>query len=147
MNNVRIKLSSIRETPFEQKWNEELLAKLSADSLDIQFRTASIIDLGSNQIIVQIGTLYNIDNTELLKLDIKLIYDVENLREIVNIDNDKKQIAFTVDIIPSCLNVAIGALRGVLSTKVAKTKLKDYPIPLMDIKVVESHNSIILKHE
>ena len=130
---IEMQVVQIQEMNFALDESLWTLKDIDRDDLDVQMgiKFQPIMRENHMSISVKVYYRYKIDG------EMKPIMSIEiaTLFLIVDMDtqfNDKS------NIIPSLLNVAIGATRGFLAAKVSGTILSKYPLPLMDVNEVLS---------
>lgn len=143
-DNTSIRLSAIKEMSFEKNWSDETLKNLTQDNIRIYYRTGALIHTAKDMITVTVGIRYNIEDIELFTLDISLNYDIHHLSKIMTIDENKHELVFDNDILPTLFSAAIGTLRGVLYSKTIGTELEKFPMPMVLLDDIIDNNNIVL---
>ena len=142
--NIQFKLESINEIVYRQSQDNALLDNLSPETIGVQFMTQTFINKSKNEVRVQAGVRYSsrVNNTEILVLEIMLLFNVDNIDNIVNIID--KKINYNTNIVLTFLNISIGTLRGVLFAKTQDSVLSKFHLPLISSQLLLSKNTFIL---
>lgn len=138
-NNISFRLKSIEEMLYNISLIEQ--THLDKDNLRVQFMTQTFLDIKNNLIKIKVGTKYNAQEVSILNLELLFTFSIDNINNLVSVDKKDMRLHFKADLIPTFINIAIGGMRGVLYEKVKSTKLKEFPLPLVDLQEVLKNNS------
>lgn len=112
------------------------------DPSQLQVGIRTVTDIKREEEIVQIttGVQYKYKDEILLVLDVASFFTVSNLSSMMG--NNKKEINFENDVLPTLLNISIGNLRGMMQAKIATTKLEPFPLILIDMEELVARNVV-----
>lgn len=142
--NIEFGLKSVAVLLFEQTDNAELLDSVTPETLGVQFITQTLVERETGQVGVKAGVKYVFGKIEIFRLETLTAFEIKDIASVISIDRQQKRINFSVDIVPTFLNVAIGTLRGILVEKMAGTPLGKYPLPLIDSNLLVERNTFHL---
>ena len=137
-NNILISIKEINEVsfnlrplpiPIEQvKFGENL-------SVDIGFRFA--VDVTTNTFKFFTTLSYSLSGIEepVIELEIEMVFDVENISQVVKIDGDESM-KIEDGFVITLAGVCIGTIRGVLATNIKGNPLSRFPLPIMNPQVI-----------
>lgn len=137
---ITISIESIKEREFSIVPNADMPSGDIAQHLAINHHVITTLDQTNHHVSVDAGIRYNIEEKELCKLIITVVFKVEPFDSLINIDTENRSITFSADFIPSLLNVAYGALRGVFAEKTKDTVISSYPIQMSSIEELVKMN-------
>lgn len=140
-DNILYKLDKIEELSFNLNNDQALLASLSAENLRVHHFIQTIINLDRNQIKVRFGLKYTKDLIDIVALEQMYTFVMEDIHKVLDINRDEHRLNFKVDIIPAFLSVVIGGLRGAMFEKTRHTRIGDFPIPLLDARIIAKSNT------
>lgn len=130
---ILMRLSSVSEVSFMMS-----PAKLGDDVklTDIQVGFTSQInpDIENDKFSLLFGVRYEIVGETILESVYQFIFDVKNLKNYIIVNEDQ---SITVNhLMPHFLSVAVGTMRGILVVKTAGTNFTKYPLPMIDVNVL-----------
>lgn len=141
--NISFSLRSIEEMLYNISLIEQ--THIDKDNLRVQFMTQTFLDIKNNLVKIKVGTKYNAQEISILNLELLFTFSIDNINNLVSVDKKDMLLNFKADLIPTFINIAIGGMRGVLYEKAKSTKLKEFPLPLVDIREVLKNNSFHLE--
>ena len=130
-NDIRVSfgLDAIQDQTFTL--SDSLPEQIDPEKLELRYLVETEILSGQEKVKVQTGVIYMVDERPLCELILNTVFRLNPFSEIITIDNAKKTVSFTVEVIPTLLNIAFGTLRGVLFEKTKGTSLAAFPLPLI----------------
>ena len=137
---IELQVVQIQEMNFALDESLWTLKDIDRDDLDVQMgiKFQPIMRENHMSISVKVYYRYKIDGEmkPIMSIEIATLFLIVDMDK--HIENKETQFNDKSNIIPSLLNVAIGATRGFLAAKVSGTILSKYPLPLMDVNEVLS---------
>lgn len=140
MENVQpnITILSVNEVPDSTVINRSALRRMGNQTVnvDLNVRVVPNIEKSIVSLVVSCSYLAQIGflRYRILVSSVVANFGVENLSKIVIPKGDENVIPS--DIMMTMLGVAVGALRGVVSVRTQGTKLRNSPLPLIDLKTL-----------
>ncbi len=128
---VRFGIEALEEQKFE--FSSSVPDPIDASALEVRYLIETEILRSEERIKVTTGVKYSLRETPLCELIIDAVFGMAPFSEIVVIDESKKTVSFTKEIVPTLLNITFGALRGVLFEKTKGTSLGAFPLPLISM--------------
>ena len=140
MDNVQPKITilSVNEVPDSTAINRSALRRLGNQTVnvDINVRVVPNIEKSLVSIVVSCSYLAQIGflRYRVLVSSVVANFGIENLAKVVIPKGDEYVIPS--DIMLTMLGVAVGALRGVVAVRTQGTKLRNSPLPLIDLNTL-----------
>lgn len=140
MENVQPKVTilSVNEVPDSTAINRSALRRLGNQTVnvDINVRVVPNIEKSLVSIVVSCSYLAQIGflRYRVLVSSVVANFGIENLAKVVIPKGDEYVIP--ADLMLTMLGVAVGALRGVVAVRTQGTKLRNSPLPLIDLNTL-----------
>lgn len=135
---VRFGLDSIDERKFTIT---DLIPVISdPGKLELRYLVETEIIRVQEKVSVLTGVSYTMEGNTLCELVIASSFSVEPFPHIIKVDEAKKTVTFTAELVPTLLNIAFGALRGALYEKTKGTSLAAFPLPLISMQALTEMN-------
>lgn len=138
-HDIDIRISRIRELHAINTMSRIELLRQSGGEILVSLNSR-LIPLDGDRIAMVIGVRYRRERSMIVRT--LLHYHIEVVFEIRDIDNHIQINGDTVSVAPRLLSVmyttAIGALRGMLAQRTARTILADHPLPLINVSELVS---------
>ena len=128
---VRFGIEALEEQKFE--FSSSVPDPIDANALEVRYLIETEILRSEERIKVTTGVKYSLREMPLCELVIDAVFGMAPFSEIIVIDESKKTVSFTKEIVPTLLNITFGALRGVLFEKTRGTYLEAFPLPLISM--------------
>lgn len=133
-NNIHLILKKISEVKFffnsEFDWDSFDVNKLRID-LSFELKPNMETDILGFKINVR----YMISDEELLLLELGILMNIHISNIKLFFDENEK--ILSRNLAANIINLGVGTLRGVLSTKVRGTTLENYPLPFISLSKIE----------
>lgn len=119
----------------EQKYkiSPSLPETIDATDLEVRYLVETEILSSIERIKVTTGVKYSVGESDYCELVISAIFGIAPFSDIIVIDEAKKTVSFSRDIVPTLLNITFGALRGALFEKIKDTVLASFPLPIISM--------------
>ena len=120
----------------------EIPKEINTDKLTcrLEFELGNKIDDVYFQIITGVEFLYGETGTQIMSLKLQSVFNVLGLDSVRKIEDNN--VNYSSDFIKSILNITVGALRGMVVSKVIGTGLSAFPIPLIDLSQFVKDNNL-----
>lgn len=128
---VRFGLEALEEQEF--KMLSSFPDPLDAGALEARYLIETEIIRSREKVKVTTGVKYSAGERSLCELVISAVFGIAPFTDVVMVDESKKTVSFSKEIVPTLLNIAFGALRGVLYEKTKGTVLAAFPLPLIPL--------------
>lgn len=136
--NIQMRLASVSEVSFMMSQGE-LGDNVNPDAIQIGFSSQIYPDVENNIFNLVFGTRYEFEGKVVLESLYKFEFEVKNLSQFIVFNDDQ---SITVNhLMPHCLSVAIGTMRGILVAKTAGTILSKFPLPMIDANQLSANLS------
>lgn len=136
--NIQMRLASVSEVSFMMSPGE-LGDNVNPDAIQIGFSSQIYPDVENNIFNLVFGTRYEFEGKVVLESLYKFEFEVKNLSQFIVFNDDQ---SITVNhLMPHCLSVAIGTMRGILVAKTAGTVLSKFPLPMIDANQLSANLS------
>lgn len=136
--NIQMRLASVSEVSFMMSPGE-LGDNVNPDAIQIGFSSQINPDVENNIFNLVFGTRYEFGGKVVLESLYKFEFEVKNLSQFIVFNDDQ---SITVNhLMPHCLSVAIGTMRGILVAKTAGTILSKFPLPMIDANQLSANLS------
>lgn len=136
--NIQMRLASVSEVSFMMSQGE-LGDNVNPDAIQIGFSSQIYPDVENNIFNLIFGTRYEFEGKVVLESLYKFEFEVKNLSQFIVFNDDQ---SITVNhLMPHCLSVAIGTMRGILVAKTAGTILSKFPLPMIDANQLSANLS------
>lgn len=133
-----MRLASVSEVSFMMSPGE-LGDNVNPDAIQIGFSSQIYPDVENNIFNLVFGTRYEFEGKVVLESLYKFEFEVKNLSQFIVFNDDQ---SITVNhLMPHCLSVAIGTMRGILVAKTAGTVLSKFPLPMIDANQLSANLS------
>ena len=117
----------------------ELGDNVNPDAIQIGFSSQINPDVENNIFNLVFGTRYEFEGKVVLESLYKFEFEVKNLSQFIVFNDDQ---SITVNhLMPHCLSVATGTMRGILVAKTAGTILSKFPLPMIDANQLSANLS------
>ena len=141
----QIKLLTVSENRVLDRLGGTDYEGLSEENLIFQFKLGTELQMKERIVVLKAAVKYVFEGKEMLQVEDALRFEVEGLEEIVTINKDTDTLVFSVDILPTFISVAFGALRGMVYKETKGTVLESYPLPLISMESLKERNVITIK--
>ena len=141
----QIKLLTVSENRVLDRLGGTDYEGLSEENLIFQFKLGTELQMKERIVVLKAAVKYVFEGKEMLQVEDALRFEVEGLEEIVTINKDTDTLVFSVDILPTFISVAFGALRGMVYKETKGTVLESYPLPLIPMESLKERNVITIK--
>ena len=136
--NIQMRLASVSEVSFMMSPGE-LGDNVNPDAIQIGFSSQINPDVENNIFNLVFGTRYEFEGKVVLESLYKFEFEVKNLSQFIVFNDDQ---SITVNhLMPHCLSVATGTMRGILVAKTAGTILSKFPLPMIDANQLSANLS------
>lgn len=134
---IQMRLVAVDEVRFMMS-PDKLGDKPNPDNIQIGFFNHVETDIEKNILYLIFGIRYVIKEDVIMECVYKFSFDVLDLSQYVSHADDK---SITIKyLIPHCLNVAVGTMRGILVVKTAGSVLSSLPLPMINVE--ELYNNL-----
>lgn len=137
-NDQKITILSVNEVPDSTVINRAALRRMGNQTVnvDINVREVPNIEKSIVSVVVSCSYLAQIGflRYRILVSSVVVNFGIENLGRIVIQKGGEKVIPS--DLMLKMLGVAVGALRGVVAVRTQGTKLRNSPLPMIDLKAL-----------
>lgn len=131
---IEFRLISISEVRSMIATADKFSAISSGSEVQITFGNQVYPEVKDNRISLVFSTKYVFKDSVLLDVAYRFTFGVKNLDKFVILNFDGTATINTI--MPILLNVALGAMRGIVAVKSAGTVLEKYPVPVIDEKAL-----------
>ena len=136
---IQMKLESVTEKSFSMT-PDKIQDNMDPKELRIGFNEQIEPDVEKNLVNLVFGTRYVIHEDIVLESIYSFVFSVLNLKQFVTFNEGG---SITVkDIMPHLLSVAVGTMRGILVVKTAGTSLSQFPLPIIDVNLLNKQFSV-----
>lgn len=137
---ITYRLDSVTELEYEAADDIDRI-NLIKENIRYQYFTKTKLGRESNDIKIWASLSYYNIESKVFSLTEVFTFQVDVLTEIVEFNEQKREIFFKSDPIPAFLNAVCGTMRGILIEKTKGTKLVQFPLPLMNAQMLLDVNS------
>lgn len=141
-NSIKFRLVSISNEKTTTIPGDVVLASISEESLQFQYKIGTIIKFAENTITVVPSIRYMFEGAVLFESSAEFNYSVLSLDTVMDVDKENKKLNMKVNIFPALLGAAYSSLRGIVYARTLTTPLEKYPLPMIDINTLLSKNGI-----
>ena len=141
----QIKLLTVSENRVLNRLGGTDYEGLTEENLIFQFKLGTELQMKERIVVLKAAVKYVFEGKEMLQVEDALSFEVEGLEEIVTINKSDDTLVFSVDILPTFISVAFGALRGMVYKETKGTVLESYPLPLIPMESLKERNVITIK--
>lgn len=131
---IEFRLISISEVRSMIATADKFSAISSGSEVQITFGNQVYPEVKDNRISLVFSTKYVFKESVLLDVAYRFTFGVKNLEKFVVLNFDGTATINTI--MPILLNIALGAMRGIVAVKSAGTVLEKYPVPVIDEKAL-----------
>lgn len=137
--NIQMRLSSVREVSFMMS-PANVGDNINPEDIQMGFSSQIQPDVKTDSFTLNFGVRYELADEVVLESVYCFVFEVLNLKQFVvfNADNN----ITVTHLMPHFLSVALGTMRGILVVKTAGTVLAKYPLPMIDVNVLNSNLSV-----
>ncbi|MBP3537905.1 MAG: hypothetical protein J6J93_10275 [Muribaculaceae bacterium] len=132
---VKITLLSIGEVPDATAINRSALRRLGNQTVTVDMNVRVIPDLDTSCISLVVSCSYiatiGFIRTRILVSSVIATFEVEDLRKHIVTQNG--EIVVAGQLMMTMLSIAVGALRGVVAVRTQGTRLRNTPLPIIDL--------------
>lgn len=111
------------------------------DNIRYQYGTVTKLRRETDDIEICASLVYYNIESQLFSLKEAFVFQVDALSEIVEFNEQKREIIFKSDPIPTFLDTVCGTMRGILIEKAKGTAFEPFPLPLMSIQMLMDMNT------
>lgn len=132
---VKISLVSVNEVPDATVINRSALRRMGSQTVSVDMNVRVVPDLDNSLISLVVSCSYiaviGYIRTRILVSSVVATFEIENLRQHVVTKGGEVVVAGQV--MMTMLGIAVGALRGVVAVRTQGTKLRNSPLPIIDL--------------
>lgn len=133
--NIQMRLKSVNEADFKMSPGK-IGEDVDMEAIKIGFSCQIQPNTDNDSIAILFGIRFELDREEVLESIYRFEFDVMDISQFIVINKDK---SMTIsDIMPHLLSVAVGTMRGILVVKTAGTNLSKFPLPMIDINMLNN---------
>ena len=142
---IRFGIKSLEEQKFEL--SSSIPESLDGDKLEVRYLIETEILRSQEKVKVTTGVKYSMEDQSLCELIVSAVFGVEPFSDIIVIDDKKKTVSFTKEVIPTLLNITFGTLRGALFEKTKDSPLVVFPLPPISIPELVEMNRFRIEND
>lgn len=136
--NIQLRLISINEVDFKMSPGQ-VDDDLAPEAINIGFSNQFQPDVENNNMSIVFGIRYMLTGEVVLESVYRFLFEVKDLAQFIEFNNNDR---FTIKYItPHLLSVAVGTMRGILVVKTAGTIFSKYPLPMIDVNILNTNLS------
>lgn len=136
--NIQMRLISISEVDFKMspgKVDDDVVPEAIKIGFSNQFQP----DVDNDIMSIVFGIRYELSGEIVLESVYRFIFEVKDIAQFIEINNNE---SITIKhITPHFLSVAVGTMRGILVVKTAGTNFSKYPLPMIDVNILNTSMS------
>jgi len=133
--NIQMRLISISEMDFKMSPGK-VDDDVAPEALKIGFSNKFQPDVENDIMSIIFGIRYELAGEVVLESVYRFIFEVKDIAQFVEFNNNE---SITIKhIMPHLLNVAVGTMRGILVVKTAGTNFSKYPLPMIDVNILNT---------
>lgn len=141
-----IRLIKVNEVNSKIRFNRWDILRYKGEPINVNFQASIDPFINDNKLVLTLGVFYigTVESRSItyLKYFISLEYDIPNILEHIEVND--YSILLPPYMLTIMMSVGIGTLRGMLVKCLSNTKLKSYPLPILNI--TEIIHSLHLSH-
>lgn len=137
---IAYRLNSVAELEFKTVDDVDSL-ELIKDNIRYQYHTKTKLGRKTDDIEICASLSYYNLESKIFSLKEVFVFQVDALSEIVEFNEQKREIFFKSDPIPAFLDAVCGTMRGILIEKAKGTTLEHFPLPLMNAQMLLDVNT------
>lgn len=138
---IHLGLNKIVQNSFKTtEFFKNLSPVIEQEHLSVIYNTKTVVSRTGELIDIVSTVRYSYMSEEVFSLKETFVFYVESLQDYIIIGEDDKDITFKIDIVPTFLNVVYSTMRGIVHEKFKDTILKDFPMPLIPIDLLQKNN-------
>ena len=131
--NVRMRLVSVSEVSFMMSPGR-VGENANPEAIQIGFTSQIIPEVDNEMFGLVFGIRYEFESEVVLESLYKFVFEVKDLKNFIVFNDDG---SITVNhLMPHFLSVAVGTLRGILVVKTAGTVFSKFPLPMIDVNIL-----------
>lgn len=142
---IRFGIKSLEEQKFEL--SSSIPESLDGDKLEVRYLIETKILRSQEKVKVTTGVKYSMEDQSLCELIVSAVFGVEPFSDIIVIDDKKKTVSFTKEVIPTLLNITFGTLRGALFEKTKDSPLVVFPLPPISMPELVEMNRFRIEND
>lgn len=132
---VKITLVSVNEVPGATVLNRSALRRMGSQTVNVDMNVRVVPDVDRSLISLVVSCSYiaviGYIRTRILVSSVVATFEIENLKQHIVRNGDEVIVAG--QLMMTMLSIAVGALRGVVSVRTQGTKLRNTPLPIIDL--------------
>ena len=132
---ITYRLDRVTELEYKTAENFDGL-DLIKEKLNYQYSTKTKLCRGTDEINICATLIYYNVESQIFSLKEDFKFQVDALSEIVEFNEQKREIFFKSDPIPAFLDAVCGTMRGILIEKAKGTSVDAVPLPLMNAQML-----------
>lgn len=134
-SHVKVTLVSVNEVPDATVVNRSALRRMGNQTVNVDMNVRVVPDVERSLISLVVSCSYIAEigyiRTRILVSSVIATFEIENLRDHIIMQNGEVVVAG--QLMMTMLGIAVGALRGVVAVRTAGTKLRNAPLPIIDL--------------
>lgn len=131
----KIRLQSIGEVEGASVINRRAALRAFGKPVSVDMTVRVVPDLDSSAVSLVVSASYivqgKITRERLLTCSAFATFEIGNLRDHVELNGD--DVVIGGSLMKTMLGIAVGALRGIISVRIAGTPLSNRPLPILDL--------------
>lgn len=135
---ITLSLVSVSEVRGATAINRTAIRRLGRNhiSVDLNVRAVPDLDRSLLSLVVTCSYIANIGliRTRVLSCSVISTFEIPGLKEILAVQGE--DVILTGKVMRTMLNIAVGALRGVIAVRTADTALRFRPLPVIDLNAL-----------
>lgn len=135
---ITLSLVSVSEVRGATAINRAAIRRLGRNhiSVDLNVRAVPDLDRSLLSLVVTCSYIANIGliRTRVLSCSVISTFEIPGLKEILAVQGE--DVILTGKVMRTMLNIAVGALRGVIAVRTADTALRFRPLPVIDLNAL-----------
>ena len=144
MSELDIRIVRISEADCKHhihRW-EMLRYGNSPEEISVDLKSCVEDDVASECLVLRLEALYtymrSMVRRSLLDYAVEVVFEIPSLASHVDFSRSRDRVGIPPSLMAMMLNVAIGALRGMIAQKTVGTPFEDRPLPLVNVSQLVS---------
>ncbi|MDL2230193.1 hypothetical protein LJB87_00160 [Alistipes sp. OttesenSCG-928-L06] len=127
---IEMGIVGIKEQNLDINYPElERIGEIDPKQLNVNIGANIQVGIESDSALVTVGAMYIYSEVNLFTINVINKFIVKDIKELVDDSNKLEK-----GLITTLLDISIGNLRGIISTKTISTKLEAFPLVIVDLK-------------
>ena len=132
---VKMRLVSVNEVPDSTVINRRALRRIGNQTVNVDMNVRVVPDLNRSLISLVVSCSYiavvDFIRTRVLVSSVIATFEIEDLCE--HIVTQGEEVIVAGQLMMTMLSISVGALRGVVAVRTADTRLRNTPLPIIDL--------------